>query len=759
MTNVSAKAELCGAAGVAWISHRVSEAEGLSRYRLAREVCERFDWRDATGRLKEMACRKELVRLERSGVLVLPAARPVSWQASQQTVKEAATAPAPQFCGALCALEGVELQVVAGGTAESGHWNRLMQAYHPQGSGPLCGAQLRYLIVSGRLGVIGGLSVSSPAWRLSARDDWLGWSDARRGEQLSGIVCNSRFLIVPGVMVKNLASHVLGRLSRRIVADWHSRYGIAPWLMETYVEATRSGTVYRAANWIEVGLTAGRGRQDDGHACAVPAKRVFLRVLDAARLRRLCGTPQATAAGWVHREFGGARLGDRRLERRLLEIAAAFAAQPTAAIPQACGSWPAIKAAYRFFDHERTTMDRLLEPHRTATVERMRREPVVLVVQDTTSLNYTGRPEMQGIGLIGSWANGPKGLLLHNTMAFRPDGLALGLLDVQCWRRNRFGVKKQRHSKAIADKESAKWLRPLAAVEHAARHCPDSRLVTVCDREADIYEFFELAHREGRELLVRATQDRGLLHDDDDGKDGKAGRLRAHMASLPVAAEVELAVPRHAGQPARTARMAVRFANLTLAAPGKKKKLPPLAMTVVWSSEIDPPAGIKKPLQWMLLSNRPVDDLEQALERLRWYACRWNIEVFHRTLKSGCKIEERQLGTADRLEACLAIDMVVAWRIQHLVWFGRAVPDMPCTVAFDDDQWKAIVVFKTSKPPPQQPLTLRQMIVLVATLGGFIARKSDGDPGPKSLWMGLQRMDDITAMYQSTVAAFRNRPP
>ena len=710
-----------------------------------------------------MACRKELVRLERLGALVLPAARPVSWQA----VREGAAPAAPQFCGRLCDLDGVELQVVAGGTAESRQWNRLMQAHHPQGSGPLCGAQLRYLIVSGRLGVIGGLlSVSAPAWRLSARDDWLGWSDGKRGEHLPGIVCNSRFLIVPGVVVKNLASHVLGLLSRRIVADWRRRYGIAPWLMETYVEATRSGTVYCAANWIEVGLTAGRGRQDDGHACAVPAKRVFLRVLDAAALKRLCGKRPAAVAGWVHREFGGARLGDRRLERRLLEIAAAFAAQPTAAIPQACGTWPAIKAAYRFFDHKRTTMDRLLEPHRGATVERMRREPVVLLVQDTTSLNYTTRPDMQGIGLIGTSLKGPQGLLLHNTMAFRPDGLALGLLDVQCWRRDpaEFGVKKQRHAKPIEEKESFKWLEPLAAVEQAARRCPDSRLVTVCDREADIYELFELAHRKGHELLVRAMQDRGLHHDhgdgggDDNGDDGGV-RLRAHMASLAPAAEVELAVPRHGKQPARTARMAVRFASLTLAPPNKKKNLPPLPMTVVWSSEIDPPAGIDKPLQWMLLSNRPVDDLEQALERLRWYACRWNIEVFHRTLKSGCKIEERQLGTADRLEACLAIDMVVAWRIQHLTWFGRAVPDMPCTVAFDDDQWKAIVVFKTRKPPPQQPPTLRQMIVLVATLGGFIARKSDGEPGTKSLWIGIQRMDDITAMYQSTVAAFRNRPP
>lgn len=751
MTSASAKAELCSEAGLTWISQRIAEAEGLSRYRLAREVCERLDWRDAKGRLKEMACRKELVRLERSGTLVLPAARPMSWQAREGPAREGPAPEVAKFCGKLEELGEVELQVVAGGTAESGQWNGLMQAYHPQGSGPLCGAQLRYLIVSQRRGVIGGLAVSAPAWRLSARDDWLGWSDDKRREHLSGVVCNSRFLIVPEVVVKNLASHVLGLLSRRVVADWRRRYGIAPWLMESCVEATRSGTVYRAANWIEVGLTAGRGRQDGAHQCAVPVKRVFLQVLDERARKQLCGRRQAVVAGWVHREFAGAKLGDRRLERRLLEIADAFASQPMASIPQACGSWAAIKATYRFFDHESTTMQRLLEPHRTATVERMRREPVVLIVQDTTSLNYTGHPAMQGIGPIGSSADGPKGLLLHNTMAFRPDGLALGLLDVQCWNRKKFGVKKQRQKKPIADKESGKWLKPLVVVEQAARRCQNSRLVTVCDREADIYEFFELAHREGHELLVRATQNRSL-------EDGDGRRLRAYMESLPPAAEIELAVPRNGTQPARTARMAVRFAQLTLAPPTKKKNRPPLPMTVVWSCEIDPPPG-KKPLQWMLLSNRPVQSLEDALERLQWYACRWNIEVFHRTLKSGCQIEERQLTTADRLEACLAIDMVLAWRILHLTWLGRAVPDMPCTVVFDDDQWKATHVVKTQKPPPPQPPSLSQMIVDVARLGGFIGRKSDGQPGTKSLWIGLQKLDAITIGYRSALAAFRFRPP
>lgn len=736
--------------GQAWVRQRVSENPSLSRYRLAREVCERLDWRDGVGRLKEMACRKQLLHLERRGAIVLPPARPVRWRGGQDLA--AALPESVQFHGPLADLGGIDLRVVVGGTAESTQWNGLMRAHHRLGSGPLCGAQLRYLIVSRRLGVVGGLSMSSPAWRLSARDGWLGWSDARRAANLSGIVCNSRFLIVPGVVVKNLASHVLGLLARRIGADWKDRYGFSPWLMESYVEVSRSGTVYRAANWLEVGLTAGRGRHDAGHDASLPAKRVFLQVLDKRTLTRLCGKPGVPAPGWVHREFGGARLGDRRLERRLLDLATAFAAQPMAGIPQACGSWAAIKAAYRFFDHESTTMEKLLQPHRDATIERMRREPVVLVVQDTSTLNYSGRPDMQGIGPIGTRVEGPQGLMLHNTMAFRPDGLALGLLDVQCWARDpaHFGSKKNRQAKAIEDKESYKWLRPLAITREASQRCPQARVVTVCDREADIHEFFDQARQDGCELLVRAKHNRALDQD--------TSRLWPHMQSLPEAGVIELKVPRHGKQPARTARMSLRFTQLTLAPPDKKPHLPPIPVTVVWTNEIEPPSGVP-PLQWMLLGSGPATSREQALERVRWYACRWGIEVFHRTLKSGCQIEERQLGSSDRLQACLAIDMVVAWRVQHLTWLGRAVPDMPCTVAFDDDQWKAILVFKTRKPPPAQPPTLKQMIRLVAQLGGFIGRKGDGDPGTQSLWIGLQRIDDITATYQGMVEAFRARPP
>jgi hypothetical protein len=290
----AARQHISSPEGLAWVHQRVSEQPGLTRQRLARQVCEHFGWRDVLGRPKEMACRKYLLQLQRRGQIQLPPAR---YRAEPRQCRAGAVLQdVPHLNGTLADLGRIELQVVTGRTAQSRRWNALLEAYHPQGSGPLCGAQVRYLILSATVGEIGGIAVSAPAWRLAARDHWLGWSDAERAANLSGIVCNSRFLILPTISVKHLASHVLGLLARCIVADWQLRYGISPWLLETCVELERPGTCYRAANWIEVGLTAGRGRQDRHHKGDVPQKRVFLYPL--CKAKRLCGA--APEGCWVH---------------------------------------------------------------------------------------------------------------------------------------------------------------------------------------------------------------------------------------------------------------------------------------------------------------------------------------------------------------------------------------------------------------------------------------------------------------------------
>jgi uncharacterized protein DUF4338/transposase Tn5 family protein/transposase-like protein len=758
---------LTSADSLAWINARVSEDASLTRHRLAKEVCVRLDLRDAKGRPREMACRKQLLELQRRGRIELP---PPRHKPPARRPDPAGTPVWPAFKGTLADLGPVSLRPVTGGTEASRDWNTMLRAHHPQSDGPLCGAQIRYLIVSETHGTLGGLSVSAAAWRLRARDQWLGWTGAERAARLQGIVCNSRFLILPSIRVRHLASHVLGQLARRIRGDWRDRYGLDPWLMETCVAPPHAGTSYRAANWTELGLTAGRGRQDranQGGAVKAPdgetdktgpaRKRVFVCPLDRATLKRLCPNRPATPPGWVHREFAGAKLGDHRLNERLLQLAASFFAQPQANIPQACGSTAAAKAAYRFFDNDRVTMDALLEPHHQATVERMRHEPVVLVAQDTTSLCYTMHPGMKGLGPIGNKVDGPQGIEVHSAQAFTPAGLPLGILDIEAWARDpaEFGKRKDSHAKPIEDKESIKWLRALKPIGEAAARCTNTRVVTLADREADIYEYLLDAHQRGLETVVRAKEkDRRL--------DGEVLKLWPHMLARPIAGTMGLTVPRHGKEPARPATLSVRFDTLTLKPPQAKKHLPPLRVVAVLSREEAPPPGVKEPLEWLLLSTAPlwpgpgqaVATLADAVERIQWYACRWGIEVFHRILKSGCQIEDRQLGTADRLEACLAIDAVVAWRIHHLTYLGRVTPDLPCDAVFEDDLWKGVIVFRTRRPPPVKPPSLREMIRMIAGLGGFLGRKSDGEPGTQTLWRGLQRADDIAAMFRGVREAY-----
>lgn len=745
------------------VQQTIDAHPGVSRVGLSRRICEDLGWRSRNGRLKEVSCRVALLKLHRRGALRLPAAGTFGGRRSG-AAPSAPVAQAAPVCGALQEVQPVEVVVVGGAaTAPARVWTALMDRYHYLGAGPLCGAQLRYLIRSPTAGWLGGLAFSAAAWRVAARDRWIGWGPSARLQNLDRVVGNSRFLILPQVRVPHLASHVLGLVARRLAHDWRQRYGYEPLLVETYIEAGRfSGTCYRAANWVEVGQTHGRGRQDRAHRRAAPVKRVFVYPLVAQARQQLCeGAPvrarspaPPTPHDWAETEFGRARLPDRRLRRRLLVLARDFYARPQAQIPQACRSRARTKAAYRFLHHPHTHMDVLLEPHVQATVERLAAHKVVLAVQDTTSLNYSTHPATVHLGPIGSRPEGILGLLLHDTMAFSVDGTPLGLLDVHGWARDgrAFGKKHQRRQRPIEDKESQKWLRSFRAVAAAQRQCPHTRLVSVGDREADLYELFHLAVADptGPQLLVRAEQNRVLA----DGH----GHLWAAVASQPRAGIQEIQVPRNAAAPARVARLDVRFATVVLQPPQRKRQYGPVRLWAVLAEEADPPDGVE-PLRWLLLTTCPVTSFAEATEKLAWYTQRWGIEIFHKTLKSGCKIEERQLGDAATIEACLAIDLVVAWRVYHLTKLGREVPDVPCTVFFEEAEWKALATFLSKTPVLEgPPPTLREATRMVASLGGFLGRKGDGDPGTKSLWLGLQRLDDITVAYQIFVPHIRPPP-
>jgi len=733
----------------------VESEPSISRRALSLRVCEWLDWNSLNGKPKEMSCRVALLKLHREGRIPLPEPGVRPWTKVEERGSPLLLPEIESLRCRLKSLGEVDLVPVEGKNRPlSRCWNDLMEGYHYLGAGPLCGAQVRYLVESSVYGWIGGLAFSAAAWRVAPRDGWIGWSEQARQSNLNKVLCNSRFLLVP--RVAHLASHVLSLCARRVVQDWVQRYGVRPILLETYVERDRfEGTCYRAANWCYVGATQGRGRMDRDRRYSAPVKDIYLYPLQKNAHKLLCVEPPAKPIrcrsqqpgadrDWTEEEWAEAQIGDRRLNKRLLTIAQAFYARPQANIPQACQSRAETKATYRFLDHPETNMETIFEPHYQATVARISREKVILAIQDTTTLNYSAHPATENLGPIGYSKDRGIGLLLHDTMAFNREGTPLGLLDVQCWARDGadFGKKKRRHSLLIEQKESFKWLVSFRKVAQVQKQCPETMLVSVGDREADVYQLFELALSDplGPKLLIRAEQDRLLA----EGQ----GHLWEKMAEQEVSGIQEIQVPRQKNRRARVARLEVRFAQVTLRSPKNEKRRRELTLWAIWAREVAESTKADG-IEWMLLTTVPVRTFEDAIEKLAWYTLRWGIEVYHRTLKSGCKVEERQLGTADRIETCLAIDMVVAWRIFHLAKLGRETPDVPCTVFFEEAEWKALVAYITQNPkPPETPPTLREAMRMVGSLGGFLGRNGDGEPGTKSLWLGIQRLDDLSSMWK-----------
>ena len=267
------------------------------------------------------------------------------------------------------------------------------------------------------------------------------------------------------------------------------------------------------------------------------------------------------------------------------------------------------------------------------------------------------------------------------------------------------------------------------------------------------YELFQEAANtpNGPDLLVRANRA-------CQRKTAEEQVLWAHLESQPIAGGLELYIPGKGGRKARTAVLDIRHAEVDIKPPKRLKGSDPIKLWAIYAHEPNPPTGTEG-VEWLLLTTVESTDLEQACERLSWYATRWNIEVYHRVLKSGCRIEDRRLGSAETLQACLAIDLVVAWRIFRLTKLGRTVPDVSCEIFFREEEWKALCIHYTKNPhPPETPPTLNEAIRIMAKLGGFIGRKGDGQPGTTALWRGIQRLDDITETFRIMSSAMAASP-
>jgi hypothetical protein len=261
-----------------------------------------------------------------------------------------------------------------------------------------------------------------------------------------------------------------------------------------------------------------------------------------------------------------------------------------------------------------------------------------------------------------------------------------------------------------------------------------TRLVYVADRESDLFELFEEGQSGKASWLIRANQDRALVG---------GGHLWQTLRAAQVVGLLEFDLPANAQHAQRHVTQAVRVARVKLKPPYRPdKKLPALEVTAILAREEQPPPGVE-PIEWLLLTNLAVESAEEAREKVQWYVCRWQIEIYFRILKSGCRVEDLQLQQRHRLEVALAFYMIVAWRVLYLIMLGRLLPDLSCEVVLAPEEWKAVYLVTLKKQPPSQPPPLQEILVMIARLGGFLARKGDGHPGPKALWIGLQRTRDF----------------
>ena len=748
---------------VRWLREQLL-AGALCRSELARGLCRIDGWANPKGELCSASARAALPRLAAGLGLPLPTALDGPSPIRDRSAAPPELPPGVGFSGSLRDLRPVSL-VLARSRSQRRRCNDLLAAAHPLGRSRAPGARLTYLLVADRAGPLGVLTFVAAPLRSKPRDDHIGWDQHTRARRIRRVLANDRFLLLPGVQVRNLASHALALAARRLPADWRQLHAIRPLLLETCVGPEHRGTSYHAAGWRRVGQTSGR---PPGSAAPVPPKAVWLRGLRPG-WRQALAKPWRAALGsfpaldlpreanWSEREFGRCDLPDGRLRRRLQRMALAFERNPGQPLPDIFPRRAELVAAYRFLHNDGVDPADILQPHREAMVERCRLHATVLLVQDTTSLNYTSMREVtRGLGPLKQRSNAARGLWVHATVAFTAGRRPLGVSGLETWARPEVKPADE------AEKESRRWLRGFAQGRELGRACPGTRVVVVGDRESDIYELLELqaAHAGRAGLLVRVHAGRQRRARLAEGQPGPrpVRALPTLMRDVPaVRTGHAVRIGSRGGPKARARRVArteLRVARVEVQPPKERPRSRPLEAWAVQVLEPSPPAG-SKALHWLLLSSDGGPTAAAAEQVVRWYEARWGIEELFRVLKSGTRIEDRQLQSADSLEKCLALDAVAAWRVFALDRCARDAPDLPPEQVFTADEIRCIWLFnklRQLRPDAVRgsapPADARGMVLAMAHMAGWYPSKRRPMPGNEVLWRANRKLQPMVETLQ-----------
>ena len=778
-----------------WLRDALREGK-LSRAAVARQLCERDGWRNQKGELCAASARKGLPRVAAELGLPLPPARHAAGGCRRRSRRRARRGFPPLRLQ--CSLEELgEVSLRLADTAKlRRHYGDLLAAEHPLGRGLAPGCRLVYGIRAGGQDVGVASFVAAPM-RLRPRDKHLGWDERTRRRNLPRLVSQDRFLVRPGVVVQNLASHMLGLTLRRLARDWQRLHGSAPVAVETCVEQERSGTCYKAAGFEHLGQTGGlpRGAKEPSRAQRAKAdfreperqrKQVWVKGLarDWERVLReparpvLGGFPRlgfdSEDAHWSRREFERSDLPDGRLRERLKAMGAAWEQRPGECLPEIFPAHEDQRAAYRFLCNKRVSMEHILAPHREAMVDRCQLlAGTVLLVQDTTTLNYTGlRKCTSGLGPLKKRSESSRGLHVHASLAYTEGRRPLGVSGLEVWGRPLEEPTDER------EKESRRWLRGLRQGFELGRACPDQRIVVVGDRESDIYELFrererrEQAGEENVELLVRVNL----------GRQRKVRVWDARLRSLmlrPIPMQADL-------------QQGVRFRRkIQLASQGGKrarKRRTVETRVSIGPVEVQPPEACRKrgeagveawlvhveqtdaqpgedPLEWLLLSTAGALSKRWAKRIVGWYEARWSIEEFFKVLKSGARIEDRRLRTAAALSKCLVFDAVTAWQVSSLARYARDAPHTPVDEVLTWDEitvlWttvQALGLWRPSARDRAPPRDIRTWVVWLAMTSGFRSWKRRPLPGDAVLWRACANLGRLVQYEQGRAGPMPDRP-
>lgn len=441
---------------------------------------------------------------------------------------------------------------------------------------------------------------------------------------------------------------------------------------------------------------------------------------------------------WAESNFGDADLGDRRRTQRLVRSVAKIAEHPQKAFP-AVFDWNELRGFYRLCDQLEATLAAVQEPHRRLTRAAMGQQPLTLIVHDTSELDYSSHHKLKGTAQIGNELG--KGFLQHNSLAVVPEPRqVLGLAYQQLKARQPAPAGETTSQRKKRPRESQLWQE---GIRGPGVPPPGCVWVDVGDRGSDDYEAMRASREVGHHFLFRMAQNRIVFTTPDHDQESY---LFDFVRSLPGKGSDEVDIPGRGGSNgtrlARTATVQMASAPVWIPAPGgtpKRRSQPILAAWAIRIWEANPPAGIE-PIEWILVCSLPSDTLEELKTRRDWYSCRWIVETYHDIGKNGCSEEARRFETAERMETCLAVLSIVAVRVLQLRCALDCHPNEPAEQVATKDELDLMKAILTSK---DEPMTVRTFVRGVARLGGFLGRKSDGDPGVRALWQGYQRLQDM----------------